>query len=197
MSFYTAPNGHKITGDADKAFINSFSVIPEGTRATAKIKAFEVINKEATQYGAAQKYIQVTYKLLAGDYTHREVTQKIKCYNGTDEQIERNLNMLVLIMKLCKFAPTHDKEPSAHELASMNGNVVGIVIGEWSMPKNDGGLMEGNFVREVHPSEGFINETGVKAEPKPMPVADSAFARDKARRDAQGQDELFGDDVPF
>jgi len=195
MSFYTAPNGHKATGEESKAFAPDFSTIPEGTTAVAKIKAFEVVNKEATQYADAQKFIQVTYKILEGDYVHREVTQKIKCFDGSDAAIERNLNMLVLVMKLCKFTPTHNNEPTAHELASMIGSVVGITIGEWSIPKKDGsGLMEGNFVRKVASSEGFACETGVKAEPKPMPMPDSAFARDKARRDAA--DELESD-IPF
>jgi len=195
MSFYTAPNGHKVTGEESKAFAPDFSTIPEGTTAVAKIKSFEVVNKEATQYAEAQKFIQVTYKILEGDYVHREVTQKIKCFDGKDHAIERNLNMLVLVMKLCQFTPIHNNEPTASELGSMCGKIIGIVIGEWSLPKKDGtGMMEGNFVRECKRSEGFECKTGVKAEVKVMPMADNAFSRDKARRDAA--DDLDSD-IPF
>jgi hypothetical protein len=194
MSFWQAPSGKKITGNPEDSFAQAFTTIPEGTSAVATVKKFEVVNKEASQYGAAQKYIQVTYKLLDGDFKNREVQQKIKCFEGKPEQIERNLNMLMRVMKLCSYTPTHNNEPTTAELNEMVGNIVGIVIGEWSMPKADGsGVMEGNFVREVHESTGFVAETGVKAEVvHTNPAPESAFSRDKARRDA----ELDGD-VPF
>ena len=193
--FWEAPNGAKITGAEDKSFAPSFEIIPEGTSAVASINRFEVVSKEATQYASEQKFIEVTYKIVSGDYKNREVRQKIKCFDGKNEQIERNLNMLMLIMKLCEFKPTHNEEPTASELGSMCGKIIGIVIGEWSLPKKDGtGMMEGNFVRECRRSEGFECKTGVKAEVKVIPMADNAFARDKARRDAA---DYLDSDIPF
>lgn len=184
------------TGDPSKAFVQDFTTIPEGTRALATVKAFEVVNKEATQYGDATKFFQVTWKLIDGEFKNREVTQKIKCFDGKPEQIERAKNMLVLIMKLCDYIPTHDNEPTTQELSMMRGKVVGIVIGEWSMPKQDGsGVIDGNFIREVHPSNGFVAETGVKTEVTYTPAAESAFSRDKARRDAPKDD--LDSDIPF
>jgi len=192
MSFYGGA-----TGDPSKAFVQDFTTIPEGTKALATIKAFEVVNKEATQYGDATKFFQVTWKLVDGDFKNREVIQKIKCFEGKPEQIERAKNMLVLLMKLCDYTPTHNNEPTTQELSMMRGKIVGIVIGEWSMPKQDGsGNLEGNFVREAHPSKDFESETGVKTEVTYTPSLDSAFSRDKARRDAAAKDELDSD-VPF
>ena len=80
----------------------------------------------------------------------------------------------------------------------MVGNVIGIVIGEWSLPKNDGsGMMEGNFVRENHPSKDFKSETGVKTEVvHTAPGPDSAFSRERDRK-ANDKDELLESDIPF
>ena len=194
MAFWTAPSGAQITGAEDKSFVADFSTIPEGTSAVASIKKAEVVSKEATQYAGEQKFIEVTYKIVDGDYKNREVRQKIKCFDGTNDQVERNLNMLMLIMKLCDFKPTHNDEPTASELASLCGKIIGIVIGEWSLPKQDGtGNMEGNFVRECYKSEGFKCETGVKAEIKhAAPVSDSAMSRNKP-----DMDDGFMNDVPF
>lgn len=165
MGFWTSPTGQAITGDADKAFIQSFQTIPEGTTAVATIKVFEVVEKPATDYAEQSKFIQITYKLLEGDFKGREVQQKIKVFDGKPEQIERSLNMLMRVMKLCDYKPSHNNEPTTQELSTMCGKILGIMIGEWSMPKKDGtGVMDGNFVREVHSSEGFASETGEKAE---------------------------------
>lgn len=198
-NFWTPPSGNKITGEADKAFLSDFSIIPENSKAVASIKKFVRVDKDANEYTGKQSYLEITYKLIDGDFKGREVSQKIKCFDGTDTSLERNLNMLMLVMKLCDFKPTHGGEPTAEELAGMQGTVLGIVIGEWSIAKKDGGIMEGNNVREVYSAEGFECETGVKVESKPEPVTsmpESAFTRDKARRDADAK-EMMDDDIPF
>ena len=190
--FWNAPTGNKITGTPDKAFLQDFTTIPDGTMALASIKSFMIIDAPETQYKAAQKYIEVVYKLIDGDFKNRQVTQKIKPFDGKPESVERNLNMLLLVMNLCGFKPTHNNEPSNDELASMNGKVVGVKILEWSMPKNDGsGIMEGNFVGEVYASTGFVCETGIKMEVVHAPVQ-TAFDRNP-----RGGVDVLEDDIPF
>ena len=123
------------------------------------------------------------------------MTQKIKCFDGSPDAIDRNLNMLKLVMDLCKFKPTHAEAPTQQDLMPMIGSILGVKIREWSMPKKDGsGMMEGNFVAEVFSPVGFEDEAGVKAEVKHVQSnVDSAFSRNKPV-----EDELFsGDDVPF
>ena len=194
MSFWKSDSGQAITGSPDSAFIKDFTTIPEGTKALSSIKKFEVVNKEATQYADAQKFIQITHKLVDGEFRNREVTQKIKCFAGKPEQVERAKNMLMLVMKLCDYRPSHSNEPTTQDLSEMAGKFVGIVIGEWSMPKQDGsGMMKGNFVREVHKSEGFECETGVKAEVVHSAV-DSAFSRNAG---FSKKDDDLEMDVPF
>lgn len=191
--FWKSRSGQEITGKPEQAFVQPFTIIPEGTKALAHIKSCAVVETDATQYKAADKFIQIAYKILDGDYKHREVTQKIKVFNGEPKSIDRNLNMLKLLMDLCGFKPTHSGEPTNQDLANMVGKILGITIGEWSMSKADGGVMEGNFVREIASSQNFQCETGVKAEVKRTPSQlDSAFSRNPR----VNLDDL-DNDVPF
>lgn len=190
MGFWTSGSGNPITGRPEDAFQGDFSVLPEGTVASAMIKSFMNVDKENKHTGVNDKYILVTYRLLDGDFKSREVSQKIKCYSGKPEQIDRALNMLKLIMQLCDYKPTHDGEPQDMELLFMTGKIVTIKIGEWSMPKADGGIMSGNFVREVWVAGGIPTETGVKTEVTHRPT-DSALQRNA------GAVELPSDDIPF
>lgn len=163
MSFWLSGTGEAPSGKPEDAFIGDFIVIPEGTVATASIKAFTLVEKENKHTGVTDKFYQIIYKLLDGDHKSREVTQKIKCFDGKPEQIQRNLNMLKLVMQLCEFKPTTKEAPMDLELLPMLNKIVSIKIGEWSMPKQDGGIMEGNFVREVHASGAIATETGIKS----------------------------------
>lgn len=198
MSFWESKTGGTITGKAEDAFTPSFTIIPDGTAACASIFNIELIEKNATDYAEATKFYQITWKLTTGDFKGRQVTQKIKCFTGTSESIDRNLNMLRLLMDLCKFKPTHSNAPTEQDLLPMVGKILGIKIREWSIPKRDGsGVLEGNFVSEIYTPEGFVAETGVKAEVvHTFTPPESAFTRDKARRDAAAQDDLDSD-IPF
>ena len=177
MSFWQSGSGAAITGNPADAFVKDFTVIPEGSIAEAVIKGFVLVDKENKHTGVQDKYYMITYKLLNGDHKNQEVTQKIKCFSGKPEAIDRNLNMLRLIMQLCEFKPTHNNAPQDIELIMMVNKILCIKIGEWSMPKQDGsGFLEGNFVREVHASGALAAETGVKAVATSKPT-DSALTR--------------------
>lgn len=176
VSFWTSGTGEMPTGLPQDAFVSDFSIIPEGTSASAMIKSFTIVEKENKYSGTTDKFYNVVYRLLDGNFKSREVTQKIKCFDGKPEQIQRALNMLKLVMQLCDFKPSHNNAPGDIELITMVNKVVSIKIGEWSMPKADGGIIEGNFVREVHASGAIVTETGVKAEVVHRPT-DSALQR--------------------
>jgi len=171
MSFWNSGGGN-VTGNPQDAFVSDFTIIPNNTTAPASIKSISLIEKENRFNNSTDKYYEFTYKLLSGDFKGREVAQKIKCFQGEQSSIQRALNMLKLIMDLCDYKPSHGGEPTAQELMSMQGKVLGIKIREWQMQKVDGsGTMEGNFVAEVHKiDDKFITETGVKLKPK-MPEA--------------------------
>ena len=189
-SFWLSGTGEVPTGLPEDAFVGNFTIIPEGSVASAMIKSFTLIEKENKYTGSTDRFYQIIFRLLDGDFASREVIQKIKCFDGKPEQIQRALNMLKLVMQLCDFKPTHSDAPKDIELIPMVNKVVSIKIGEWSMPKADGsGVIEGNFVRECWASGAIPTERGVKAEAVHRPT-DSALQRNA------GMPEL-DNDLPF
>lgn len=197
MSFWTSGTGKTLTGKPEDAFVRDFSIIPDGTQAEAMIKHFILIDRPNEYTGSNDKYYEILYKLITGDFKGREVSQKIKCFAGKPEQIDRNLNMMKLIMELCDFKPKHSNEPTDADLMPMQGKMVSIKISEWSMEKKDGsGMMEGNFVSEVHKSGAIPTETGTKQivtkSPSQKKGVESALTRN------QPQVEMnMDDDIPF
>jgi len=164
MSFWQSKTGAPITGNPNDAFTKDFSVIPDGTTAHAGIKEFCLVEKEFN--GSKNRFYQITWKILNGDFKDREVTQKIKTFDQKPEIAQRALNMMMLIYKLTNHSPAHDMAPEDRDLKVFVGSQLGIKIAEWQMPKKDGsGIMEGNHVTEVHPiTAAFKVETGVKKE---------------------------------
>ncbi len=156
MSFWESDLG-SITGNADDAFLKDFTIIPDGTMALARISRFYKVEDEK------KKYLAIDWVLVDGDFKGRQVTQKIKVFDNDAKARYRALNMLKLIYMMFKVKPQTPSEPSEQELASFVNKVAGLKIREWSIEKEDGsGLIEGNFVSEVHQSAGFTCETGVK-----------------------------------
>ena len=197
MGFWTSRSGKQITGKAEDAFTRDFELIPNNTTAIAQIKSF--VNAK-TKDGALT-HLEIIWKITSDKFKGREVRQKIKCFDGKEEQIDRALNMLKLIMDLCGFKPTHNDAPTDADLMKMNGKVCGIKIREFAMPKSDGpGYTQGNFVAEVHPAADFKCEVGEKLELAPLPAndfgysaiapVDSAFSRNQVPN-------VTADDIPF
>ncbi len=163
MSLWNRGSGKAITGNPDDAFVQGFQQIPDGTIAEAFIKSFVLFEDDNQYSGKVDQYYLVTYKLLNGDFKGYEVRQKIKIFSGNPEQIDRNLNMLMLIFKLCDFTWVLNRDPLDDDLAPLQNKVLSIKINEWQMPKNDGsGMMQGNFVSEVYKAGDVPTKTGTK-----------------------------------
>lgn len=178
--FWNSPLG-EITGKPEDSFTKDFSIIPDQTIAEAVIKKFVLVEKENKYENTLDKYYEITYKLINGDYKNREVTQKIKVFHGTPESVHRNLNMFKLILSLCDFKPTHRNEPTDLELIMTTGKTICVKIREWSMPKKDGtGIMEGNFVSEVYKSGDMPTETGIKLPVVEVKGVPSALTRNSS-----------------
>ena len=173
MSFW---NG--VSGKAEDAFLPEMSVIPNNTQAPAQIKSISVVETN-TQYAGNQKFVEVVYKLVSGEFKTREVKQKIKVFTGDSQQIQRARNMLKLLMDICGHELTHDNEPVTQDFTPMTGKIVGVKVREWQIEKNDGsGVMEGNFVAEIHKvDDKFVTETGVKLAAK-SPKPSNQYAMD-------------------
>jgi hypothetical protein len=182
--FWNSGSGEVIDGSAEKSFTPIFSTIPDGTYAPASIKKFELIEKMNNRTGKEEVYYQVLWRLTGGDFKNREVTQKIKAFNGNPQQIDRALNMMRRIYDLCTYKPTHQNAPTNLDLAGMHGKILGIKIQEWQMPKDGGGFIDGNFVSEVHAlGQDFKATTGIKLEPPVVTTSavETAFSRNTGK----------------
>lgn len=194
MSFWESRTGEPITGNAKDAFSPEFTIIPDGSTCCASLFDIDLIEKEATDYAEEQKFYEVTWKITTGDFKNRQVKQKLKVFNGTEQAINRNLNMMKLMMDLCGFKPSHSNAPSVEDLSPMIGKILGVKIGEWSLPKRDGsGLMEGNFIREISAANEIKDITAVKSSIPPyVSTVDTAFSRNP-----KGKPDVFEGDIPF
>lgn len=203
MNFWQSEIG-SVTGDADDAFIKDFTVIPDGTMALGKIMSFHKAEDKMKN-----AVYEIVWLLTDGDFKNRQVTQKIKAFDTDPKVRHRALNMLKLIYLMYKVKPGHTNEPSDIELKAFVNKFAGLRIREWSIEKQDGsGIMEGNFIAEVHPSQGFKCETGVKTvvthtnnltpfghNQEPL---DSAFNRQKSYNPSSGDTMgMVEDDLPF
>ena len=185
MSFFEG-----VTGKQEDAFTKEFTIIPNNTTAPAAINKIDLIEK-STQFGE-QKHYEIIWKIAAGEFKGQEATQKIKCFLGDSQQILRARNMLKLLLTITKTVIPHDDEPMIHELRQMKGKILGIKIREWQMEKRDGsGVMEGNFVSEVHPlTDSFVTETGIKLPTKsPTPSNNYPLPMDNYEPVGKSQDE--------
>lgn len=193
MAFWDSKSGQAITGKPEAAFVQDFFlIIPNGTKVLAKIDSFK-LHEEIRQFdGSELKEYRINWKITEGEFRGREVVQKIKAFDEKPEACDRALNMLKLIMDICKFVPTSQDEPTTKDLAPMVGKVCGVKIREWHMPKKDGsGMMEGNFISEVWSAEGFEPESGVKMTVKSK-ENETAFDRNP-----RGAPADLNDDIPF
>lgn len=193
--FWNSGTGREITGDAKDAFVKDFSIIPEGTVAQAKIMSFNLIEKEFE--GVKSEMYEIGYKLTDGDFKNREVSQKIKPFSGKPEAIDRNLNMLKLVMTLCNFRPTHNNAPTDNDLLPMIGNIVSIKIREFSSVGKDGKLFEINFVSEVYKAGSVATETGEKAIITHSPAQPSSHVDSALNRNAGSSYDVPDDSIPF
>ncbi len=197
MNFWQSKSGTPITGSPDLAYIKDFDIIPNNTMALAKIKSFKLHEEIRAFDGAEVREYRIVWNITSGEFKNREVTQKIKPFDIKPDNADRALNMMKLIMDLCKFVPTHGDEPTDKDLLPMVGKEAGIKIREWSMPKKDGsGNSQGNFVSEVHSPIGFICETGIPMKIKeeyPSSAVESALTRNSRVVDTTD----LNDDIPF
>ncbi len=182
MSTWTSDLG-PLSGLAEDAFTRTFKTIPDNTMATAKIAKFQQKEHKGS------KHYEVDWEITGGEFKGSHVFQKIHAFDADQKKKHRSLNMLKYIFTLFNATPKSMNLPDDTELRQFIGKYAGLKIQEWSMPKEDGsGLMEGNFISEVHPVEGFTCVTGVKMEVTHS--RETAFSRNQKQ-------DLLDSDLPF
>ena len=183
----------EVTGSAADAFAKSFTQIPDGTMALARIESF--INAEYQ----GNKYLNIDWILTDGDFKGAKVNQKLKVFGDpqakdSDKTRHRALNMLKLIYQLYNIKPSHAGEPTDKDLSIFIGKPAGIKIRE-TEPNAEG--KQYNWVAEIHDTKGFKCETGTilvithTNVNHSSNVLDSAFSRQSG---AKVEDES---DIPF
>lgn len=185
MSFWTSDLG-EITGKPEDAFSSTFVLIPDGTRALAKISKF---TNDSDAFGS---FINLEWILIDGEFKNRKINQKLRVFlNGSDDKSKyahkKALNMLKLIYDTFEIKLKHKNAPSDSDLSEFHGKIAGIVIFE-TQPNADG--KQYNRVGEVHSSKDFKSETGVKLVVSSSPV-ETAFSRN------EGTNYIPQDDIPF
>ena len=196
MSAFWESELGEVTGNANDAFAKSFTQIPDGTMALAKVNSF--LNLEYEGF----KYLELEWLITDGDFKGAKVQQKLKVFGGNSYDRDpaktrhRALNMLKLLYQLFKIKPSHTGAPTDQDLASFNGKVAGIKIRE-TEPNDQG--KQYNWVGEVHKAEGFKCETGISLvvthtnkAPSQGPL-DSAFSRNSN----VGDPGPSSDDIPW
>ncbi len=186
----------EVTGTPEDAFAKSFTQIPDGTKALAKIEHF--MNAEYN----GNKYISLDWLLTDGDFKGCKVNQKLRVFGDPLAEDEdkamrgrhRALNMLKLIYQMYNIKPTHKNDPTDQDLAVFVGKPAGILIRE-TEPNGKG--RQYNWVGEIHDAKAFKCETGIKlvvthtnAPPKDD-LFDNAFSRNN------GKTNEPIDDIPF
>jgi len=190
VDFWRSGTGIVPSGKPGDSFLSDFSSIPDGTISDATIKSFLLVDTN-TPFGN-KKYYEIKWKLTSGPFKNREVSQKIKCFDGSPAAIDRNLSMLKLVMELFEFKPLHANAPTDADLAPMQGRVATIKIAEWELTTQDGKNLTGNHVTEVHAAGSVANEVGIK---KVTPVT-TGVPMSALQRNANLVLDL-NDDIPF
>ncbi len=196
MSGFWESDLGEITGSAADAFAKSFTHIPDGTMALARIESF--MNAEYQ----GNKYLSIDWILTDGDFKGAKVNQKLKVYGDpqakdSDKTRHRALNMLKLIYQLYNVKPKHAGEPEDQDLIVFVGKAAGIKIRE-TEPNADG--KQYNWVAEIHEAKGFKCETGVSLVITHTNVNHASDLRDSAfNRNAELTKSAVDDDsdIPF
>ena len=176
MSFWQSQSGTTIDGSIENSHAFVMKVIPDNTRAIVSVKDVCLKNIQGDEF------YQATYKIIDGEFKGSEVRHKIKAFDKDKKKRDREVNMLLRLFKLCGKNPPQDHAPSDEDFLQLKGSVLGIKIQEWFF---DG--KEGNWVSEIHPSDGFVSEAGKKA----VNDLSTAFSRNEARTGG------IENDVPF
>ncbi len=183
----------EVTGNASDAFAKSFTQIPDGTMAIAKIESF--VNSEYN----GNRYLSLNWVLVEGDFKGSKVEQKLKVFGDPmsadpAKARHRALNMLRLIYQLYNTKPKHSGEPNDQDLSVFVGKIAGIKIRETE--PNDKGRQY-NWVAEVHDAKGFKCETGVSVVVTHTNTQSHGNGLDSAFSRNEPVSNNIDDDIPF
>lgn len=183
----------EVTGNAADAFAKTFTQIPDGTLALAKIDSFT--NAEFN----GSKYLSIDWILIDGDFKGQKVNQKLKVWGDerakdSEKTRYRALNMLKLLFQMFNIKPKHAGDPSDTDLYIFHNKEAGILIRE-TEPNENG--RQYNWIAEVHPVKGFKSETGIKLIVTHTKKPDNDLFDTAFNRHSENAVSNMDDDLPF
>lgn len=192
MNFWESDFG-EISGSAADAFAKTFTRIPDGTMATAKIQSF--VNSSHK----GESFLAIEWLLTGGDFKGQVATQKLKVFGDkfakdSEKARFRALNMLKLIYTLSGITPKHSGSPTDQDLYLFVGKEAGIKIRE-TEPNDEG--KQYNYVSEVHDKKGFQCETGVSIVVTHKNVQGSSRVESAFSRNENVGQSAPVDEIPF
>jgi hypothetical protein len=190
MSFWDTKNGTPVDGSVKHAFGSGFAPIPDGTTAPAIITKFELKEFDNHETGRPDRCYQITWRLIGGEFSKRQVWQKIYAFSPDAEKHAKALNMMKRIFVLANFEMSHDMAPTTEDLYPLINKQMGIKIGFYK---------EKNSVREVHALDNnFEIATG-----KPIEVTftkntnNNDFEQPFVPSQHEPNSSQFVDDIPY
>mgnify|MGYP001576459138 CR=1 FL=1 len=166
MSFWSG-----ITGSPSDCFTTDMQPLPNNTHVIAECQGAAIEQGD-------NPHIQLKWKVLDGEFKGRLLWQKLYIFAQDQKKADKAKNMLMLLFILNNLkVPT--EMPTQTDLYGFNGKITSLLVGQYAIPKEDGTIMKGNFIREAHPSDY-------------KPVIESAFDRNP-----RPTGSLASDDIPF
>jgi hypothetical protein len=128
-----------VTGDKDKAFAQTSSLIPDNTYAVCEIKSAKFVKPESWK-----EHFEITWRIIEGPFQNRLVWQKLYAFDDNNDKAMRARNMLMLTYNVTK-AQLPEAMPTENDLLNLVGKLAKIRIQIWDMNGK-----QGNWVSEVH-----------------------------------------------
>ena len=197
-----------IDGSAEAANVEStgFDTIPGGTFAPAVVTELTLTDNQsaidhATQNGYAaptyEKYYNVKWTLLGGEFEKRIIFQKIRPWKflpdgkADNKSRTRQANVLRRLMLLTNCPnPTHNGAPTDSDLAPCLNKPVAIGIGLWENRNSQGEWNSGNWVSQLNPADAeFQPVTGKQLPKHEGQVDDVDQTGSTTKQGATGQDQ--------
>lgn len=163
---------------------SSFTTLPEGWY----LGAIEKITlNDSLDYG---KSIRLILSCKNGSEMQR-TSVKLNCWAEDDKKRRRAIQMMILLFQ-CAKKDLPESEPDEESLSVLVGRRFGFSIGYYELEKEDGSMMEGNWLMYVDSVEGAKARLS-SAPAKPVPAVEKPAKPQQPAKPAVD----FEDDIPF
>ena len=174
---FTLSTGERARGVAEAAFAQQILHIPNNTFALAMIEKCE--EKSFSYNGQDMRFFNVEWRLMNAPFKGTAVRQKIDIFSDNPAKADRAKEMFMLLFNLCNINP-NPSGPTANDLYLLQKKICGLRIQEWELNGKTG-----NWVSELHPASGFVEELGIKMPSKEPKISQAHDERNPPFEDSE------------